>query len=87
MPWPESSTLLDHLLKDSVYAYADNILTTNKTETIQDAVMEAVVKASAAMDKMVMDGKKLDWGAYKDTKVEHLLKIPALSSLHLPIGG
>jgi penicillin amidase len=36
---------------------------------------------------MVAEGKKLDWGAYKDTKVEHLLKIPALSSLHLPIGG
>jgi penicillin G amidase len=87
MPWPESSTLLDHLLKDSIYAYADNMLTTNKTETIQDAVMEAVVKACAALDKMLMEGKKLDWGAYKDTKVEHLLKIPALSSLHLPIGG
>ena len=27
------------------------------------------------------------WGKFKDTGVRHLLKIPALSRLHLPIGG
>ena len=30
---------------------------------------------------------KLTWGSFKATRVVHLTKIPALSRLHLPIGG
>jgi penicillin G amidase len=86
MPWPESSTLLEHLLKDSIYLYADNILTTDKKETIADDIMIAVKKAAKAMDQ-ISKTSKLEWGTYKDTKVDHLLKIPALGRLHLPIGG
>ena len=86
MPWPEASTLLEHLLKDSIYKYADNITTINKKESIADDIMEAVIKVAKAMDQ-VAKTSKLEWGAYKDTKVEHMLKIGALSRLHLPIGG
>lgn len=86
MAWPESFTLLESLLKDSVYRFADNINTTNKIETIQDDVMEACKKACASLEKIEMENN-LDWGKFKDTRVNHLLKIPALSRLHLPIGG
>jgi penicillin amidase len=86
MPWPDGSTLLDNLLKNNNYRFADNINTPDKVETIQDDVLEAVKKASAYLVQLESD-KKLDWGIVKDTRVSHLLQLPALSRLHLPIGG
>jgi penicillin amidase len=86
LEWPEPSTLLESLLKDTVYQFADNISTSNKLETIQDNIMTAVRKASAAL-KDIEDNGNLAWEKYKDTKVSHLLTLPALSRLHLPIGG
>jgi penicillin amidase len=86
MPWPEASTLLDNLLKNNNYRFADNINTTNKVETIQDDVMEAIKRASVYLEQLEKD-RKLDWGLVKDTRVSHLLQLPALSKLHIPIGG
>ncbi|MGL1344605.1 penicillin acylase family protein, partial [Vibrio parahaemolyticus] len=42
--------------------------------------------ATAALQSIDKSGN-LAWGTFKDTRVNHLLKIPALSRLHLPIGG
>jgi penicillin amidase len=84
--WPEPSTLVESLLKDSVYQFADNISTANKVETIQDNVMTAVKEATLALKEIENKGN-LSWEKYKDTKVSHLLTLPALSRLHLPIGG
>ena len=84
--WPDEITLLESIKRDSLYSFADNIKTPSKKETIADAVMEAVKKATAVLVKADKEGK-LDWAAFKDTRVSHLLKINALSSLHLPIGG
>ena len=86
MPWPDGSTLLDNLLKNNNYRFADNLNTTDKVETIQDDVLEAIKKASVNLEQLEKN-KKLDWGIVKDTKVSHLLQLPALSRLHLPIGG
>ncbi len=86
MPWPDGSTLLDNLLKNSNYRFADNLNTPNKVETIQEDVIEAVKKASVYLEQLEKE-KKLEWGIVKDTKVSHLLQLPALSRLHLPIGG
>ncbi|MBY0482074.1 MAG: penicillin acylase family protein [Chitinophagaceae bacterium] len=86
LPWPESSTLLEGLLRGGIYRFADNISTKDKVETIQDDVMEACKKASVYLEKLEKE-RKLDWGTLKDTRVAHLLQLPALSRLHLPIGG
>ncbi|MBA4197783.1 MAG: penicillin acylase family protein [Chitinophaga sp.] len=83
---PEPSTLLESLLKDSNYVFADNILTTDKTETMYDVVVKALQKATKTLTDIEKAGK-LEWGKFKDTHVSHLLKLPALSRLHLPIGG
>jgi penicillin amidase len=84
--WPDDNVLLEALLKDSAYSFADNINITNKIETIADAVNEGL---KTAIEKLIALDKedKLSWGKFKDTRVLHLLKIPTLSSLHLPIGG
>jgi len=86
MPWPDESTLLDNLLKDNNYRFADNIHTPNKVETMQDDVLEAIKKASVYLEQLEKE-KKLEWGIIKDTKVTHLSQLPALSKLHIPIGG
>ena len=87
MPWPDAPVLLQSLITDSVYAqFADNINTADKKETMQDDVMAALKKSVVKLKEL--EGKdQLEWGKWKDTKVSHLLKIPALSRLHLPIGG
>lgn len=87
MPWPDPPVLLESLLRDSVYAqFADDITTAGKKETMQDDVMLAIKKAVAKLKQLDAAGT-LEWGKFKDTKVNHLLRLPALSRMHLPIGG
>jgi penicillin amidase len=86
MTWPDPSTLAESLAKDSVYGFADDISTKNKVETIKDDVMMAVKKAAVNLHYLENNGS-LSWAKSKDTRVNHLLRLPALSRLHLPIGG
>jgi len=84
--WPEKATLLESLLKSTNYSFADNINTKDTIETMNDVVLAAFKKAATFLDKADKSGG-VAWGKYKDTYINHLLKIPALSRLHLPIGG
>ncbi len=84
--WPDKTTLLEALLKNTDYSFADNINTTDKKETMSDVVTSAVQKILPVIRQLEKDNK-LEWGLYKDTYINSLLKIPALSRLHLPIGG
>jgi penicillin G amidase len=82
---PLESTLLEALLKDTAYSFIDNINTAGK-ETLQQAVTDAFLKS---MPDLVRAGgeDRLTWAKYKDTWARHLLRLPALSRKHLPIGG
>ncbi|MHA4810249.1 penicillin acylase family protein [Flavitalea flava] len=82
---PFESTLLEALLKDSAYSFVDNINTPEK-ETLQQVVTAAFKKSIPDLAQAEKDGKIL-WGKYKDTWARHLLHLPALSRMHLPIGG
>jgi penicillin G amidase len=86
LPNPDSYTLLERMLRGTADFMADDITTKGKTETIQDDVMAAYRKACKALDVMEQNGT-LEWAKSKDTYIRHLLRIPALSRLHLPIGG
>jgi penicillin amidase len=86
LPWPDRPVLVDRLLRnDTLFKFIDNINTSQK-ETINDLVLIACKKATANLKDIDSKGN-LAWAKYKDTRVNHLLKIPALSRLHLPIGG
>ncbi|MES2373552.1 MAG: penicillin acylase family protein [Bacteroidota bacterium] len=85
MPWPDRPTLVEKLLKDSAYKFVDNIKT-DKKETIREVVLAACQKACKNL-KYLENAGSLAWGKFKDTRVNHLLKIPVLSRMHLPIGG
>ncbi len=83
--WPDQSVLLEGLLKDSVYKFADDI-TTPAVETIADMVLLSWKAGVKEIKKSDAEGR-LAWGKFKDTGVRHLLKLPSFSRLHLPIGG
>ncbi|TAF52850.1 MAG: penicillin acylase family protein [Sphingobacteriia bacterium] len=86
MGWPDEITLVQILQRDSAYKFADNIQTPNKKETLSDALTTAIQKATVAL--LVLEKEnKLEWAKAKATRVNHLLKIDALSRMNLPIGG
>lgn len=85
LPWPNESTLIESLHKDSAYKFIDNTKTSQK-ETLQDVLQSSLAKATAILKKTEAENN-LEWARYKGTKVQHLLKIPAFSRLQVRIGG
>lgn len=85
MPWPEKSTLIEALVRDPNYSFADDITTPEK-ETVAETVIKAYRLAIPALKQYERENR-LEWGAYKDGAVTHLLKIPSLSRLHVLGGG
>ncbi len=85
LKWPDESTLLEGLLKDSTYKFVDNI-NTPRVEKLDEIILQSF--KLACKDLKIADAKhELAWGKYKNTGVKHLLKLPGLSRLHLLIGG
>lgn len=82
---PFESTLLESVLKDSAYKFLDNI-NTPQTETLADEVTIAFKRACREL-AVLEAGHRLDWGSYKDTHINHLLRLPEFSREHLQIGG
>jgi penicillin G amidase len=87
--WPEESTLLDALRRDSAMKFVDDVNTPEK-ETLRQLVTTAFKKAVPEMAAADAAGM-LAWGKYKATMVVHLLdkkdhNMP-LSRFNLPIGG
>ena len=85
MPKVEHSTLLEGLLRDSAYAFADDITTPQK-ETVSDEVMKAFKEIVPVMQH-AEEKDSLAWGKFQDGGVKHLLGLPALSDLHVNTGG
>ncbi len=85
LKWPNESSLLESILKDGAYKFADDIRTPAK-EDLHDMVLLSFTSATKALNKLKTEGR-LPWAKYKETGVRHLLSIPAFSRLHLPIGG
>ncbi len=85
IPWPNESFLLEALLIDSVYKFSDDI-NSNQIEDVANRVLFSFRKAVKALAEIDKKGN-FEWTKYKDTHVDHLTKVPALSRLHLPIGG
>ncbi|HTE11010.1 MAG TPA: penicillin acylase family protein, partial [Chitinophagaceae bacterium] len=82
---PYQSSLLEGILRDPVFKFVDNINTPQK-ETLSDDVLAAFKKIVPVLKKAAEEGRG-SWAKFKDTHISHLTKLPALSRLHLPIGG
>lgn len=85
MPWPNETTLVESLHRDSAYRFVDNIFTPKK-ETLQDVLLIAAKNATIRLKLLDNEGR-LEWAKYKDTKVEHMLSLAPFSRFHLPVGG
>ena len=85
IPQIEPATLLKGILKDSVALFADNINTPEK-ETLRDDVTDAFKSIIPELEK-AKKSNVLQWGKFKDGGVNHLLRIPAFSRLHINAGG
>lgn len=82
---PFESSVLESLLKDSVYKFADNIQTP-ETETLPDIVTAALQSATKKLRDIEKEGR-LDWGKYKLTSVNHLARLAPFSVDGLSVGG
>ncbi|TAD92325.1 MAG: penicillin acylase family protein [Bacteroidetes bacterium] len=80
MPYDE--TLLDGVLRDSVFPFVDD----TRTDTKETTSYQVTAALNAAAEDLV-DMPSLAWGKVKDTRIRHLLQLDAFSQLHLPIGG
>src|SRR5690606_29427741 len=83
---PEDYTTIEALLKDSAFSFIDNV-STEEVETIFEVT-------TRSFNQMVSEVKSLEgndnlaWGSFKNTGIEHLLKLSPFSSLHLNnVGG
>jgi penicillin amidase len=85
--WPKRYTLIENILKDSLFSFIDNI-NTPSVETIEDAFTGSMKLASAEIKKLEISGK-LEWGNYKNTTLYHILKTSMMPFAResLPIGG
>jgi penicillin amidase len=81
---PEDETLLEALLKDSAYAYVDDVKTP-QTETLRQIATLAWKKIYPEMLQADYSNS-LNWGPYKDTHISHPLG-DAFSDLHINTGG
>jgi len=82
---PFESTLLEALLKDTAYAFIDDVNTPHK-ETLPEVVTTAFLQAMNDVAEAAKEDK-LTWAKNKDTWIRHNLRLAALSRPHLPIGG
>ncbi|MCO6496405.1 MAG: penicillin acylase family protein [Chitinophagaceae bacterium] len=83
---PHNSTLVDIIKRnDTTFTFYDNI-NTPEVETLEDNVAAAFKKCIPTFIQLEKEGR-LEWTKYKDTRVQHLARIDALSSLHLYNGG
>lgn len=83
--WPEEITLFEHLLRDSTFDMIDD-RRTPEVESISTQMLLAFKKAAQTFTALQKEGK-LSWSKYKDSGIQHLLRLPALSRFHLTTGG
>ena len=83
--YPFESTLIEATLRDTAYKFFDDISTPQR-ETLADISTRAFRAAADSLHGVEANGK-LEWAKFKDTHINHLLKLPAFSRLHLPVGG
>ena len=83
--YPDNSTLLEGILRDSAYEFLDDINTPEK-ETLKQDVNLAFKKAVITCKNLDREGK-LTWAKMKATRIEHLAKLDAFSRLDIDNGG
>lgn len=74
---PSPETLLYGIMRDSAYQFTDD-KTTSRIETEEELFKRALLLASPVLDSLSAI-KKLEWSAYKGTRINHLARIEPFS--------
>lgn len=86
--YPMAKVIIDLLTKEPSAAIFDHHFTPDKKETAKDLVYDAFYWTSMKLsDIITYDFAKPQWGHYQATRIEHLLRMEALSSPALFVGG
>jgi penicillin amidase len=83
--WPPDYTLVEALLRDTSFPFIDNVETPEK-EDLKNIVTSSFRKAVNELT-LLDRSDSLAWYKYKDAGVQHLLRLPELSRMHLKTGG
>jgi penicillin amidase len=85
--YPSEQTLYENLVRDSAFAFIDNIHTP-ESETLDQQVTTAFKMAASALDKLEA-GDGLVWWKYKKSTIQHLLRdaVPSLGRSDIQAGG
>ncbi|MDP4211112.1 MAG: penicillin acylase family protein [Bacteroidota bacterium] len=83
--YPNESTLLEGILRDSSYEFLDDIRTPEK-ETLKEDVLLAFKRGAAKCRQLDSEGILL-WGKMKGTVVEHLANLDPFSRLNIMNSG
>ena len=83
--WPEQFVTLEALLKDSTFKFIDNI-NTSRVETLKELVTIAFKEAAPGLAAADKEGL-LGWSKFKDSGIQHLLRLAPFSKFHLTTGG
>ncbi|MFD1143875.1 penicillin acylase family protein [Larkinella insperata] len=89
MRFPNAVRTLQLLSEEPDARWFDNVLTTNRKETIQDAVTSSFQSTIDSLAKQYGPlGKSWAWADHKQTGVRHLIPgLDAFSALNVQIGG
>jgi penicillin amidase len=88
MRYPNRDRTVELILHDSTARWFDNILTTDKRETLSDIVTTSFKATADTLQKRYGPiGSAWQWGKVKGTDIMHLARIPALSRMDLFTGG
>jgi len=83
--YPYNITLLEGLLRDSAYEFADNIETPEK-ESVKQDINEAFKEAVKTCLTLDQEGN-LTWGKLKSTRIEHLARLVPFSRMDIDNSG
>lgn len=86
--YPMNKVALDLLENDTSHVIFDHHSTNNKTETARDIVYDSFYWTAMKFGDIIKyEFNAPHWGHYQGTKVQHLLRLDALSSPKLFVGG
>jgi penicillin amidase len=85
---PQQYNIIRVMKKNPDHAIFDYVPTSDKKETVPDLVNMAFEKTCMELDSIRSAGKPLNWAAYKQTSVQHLLfTLKPFGRFDIPIGG
>ncbi len=85
---PPSDAVTIHLMKHSPNDTIFDSKLTTTAETLNDLIQESFQEAHQSIEKWEEEhGQPVNWGDYKSTSIQHMLRLDPFSLDNIPVGG